>query len=169
MHPYFTHKEYLKKELASLKSDAVVLELGIGDGSSPLMYDFCRDNPIAKVVGLETDQDWTDKIKNEYSLPNYEIDFIETWDGFENNLKDKFFDLVFVDQHPWEARVYSIKVLKDKAHTFILHDYDHYNKGIANNIYINDESSWLYQNYGDIYNFEDHYDILPPTTILRRK
>jgi hypothetical protein len=176
---YTTHKKYTELELNKLKSRSHVLELGIGNGSSPLMYEFCKNNPTSKVMAFETNNIWFEKIFDLYGdLPNYVFYLIDNWDDLPNNLNKnkRKYDLVFVDQSPWQARINSIDFLKDKVKTFILHDYDYYNKlesGFptekCNDIYVNDETSWLGKKYSDEFILEDNYDILPPTLIMRKK
>jgi hypothetical protein len=177
MDAYITHQEYLKKELLSLDGSAVILELGVGNGSSPLMYEFCKNNPDSTVLSFETDGAWFDQMFEKYGdLPNYIFNLIGDWEDLKNHLNEEEYDLVFVDQSPWSARIDSINLLKDKTKTFILHDYDYYNKDdnewvktSPNNIYINDKTSWLGQTYSSEFLMEDKYEILPPTLIMRKK
>ena len=175
--PYSTHKEYTEIEIKKLKSKSSVLELGVGHGSSPIMYEFCKNNPSANVLAFETNAAWFETIFELYGdLPNYVFNLIENWDDLSNHLNENQYDLVFVDQSPWEARITSIDTLKDKTKTFILHDYDYYNKidsGFATekceNIFINDETSWLAKKYSEEFFLEDNYESLPPTMIMRKK
>lgn len=174
---YCTHQKYTMKELNNLKSNSCVLELGVGNGSSPLMYEFCKDNPNSIVQSFETDASWFDQMFNKYGdLPNYIFNLIEDWSDLENHVDKEEYDLVFVDQSPWEARINSINLLKEKSLTFILHDYDFYNKSdnqwveiSCNDIYVNDETSWLGRSYSNEFIMEDNYDLLPPTLIMRKK
>lgn len=174
---YCTHQKYTNEELSNLKYNAKVLELGIGNGSSPLMYEFCKNNPNATVWSFETDPIWFDMMNKKFGdLPNYKFNFIEIWDDLKKFISEKSYDFVFVDQAPWEARIESIDLLKEKCNLFILHDYDFFNKNDnpwvntpCNNIYVNDETSWLGQKYLKEFELEDKYEILPPTLIMRRK
>jgi hypothetical protein len=177
MDAYCTHQEYTKKELENLKSKSYVLELGIGNGSSPLMYEFCKNNPKSTVVSFETDSAWFNQMYEKYGdLPNYIFNLISDWNDLSEHLERKSYDLVFVDQSPWEARIQSIDLLKDKTKLFILHDYDYFNKDDSgfssescNSIYVNDDSSWLGKTYSGDFILEDYYEILPPTLIMRKK
>ena len=173
MDAYATHQEYTKKELESLKGKKIVLELGVGNGSSPLMYNFCKNNPKARVISFETEQSWFNSMFEKYGeQENYVFNLIENWDDLSNHLPKGTYDLVFVDQAPWAARIDSINLLKDRTKTFILHDYDYYNQNQevpCNNIYINDETSWLGQNYSNEFILEDNFEILPPTLVMRKK
>lgn len=174
---YCTHQNYTKEELSKLDKNPLILELGVGNGSSPLMYEFCKNNPDATVSCFETDADWFEKMFDKYGdLPNYIFNLIEDWKDLETHIEKDEYDLVFVDQSPWSARIDSINLLKDKTKVFILHDYDYYNhsghewvKNDPNNIYINDETSWLGQTYSSEFTMKDYYEILPPTLVMKRK
>jgi hypothetical protein len=174
---YCTHQKYTNKELDNLKSNSFVLELGVGNGSSPLMYEFCKNNPDATVSSFETDSVWFEQMFEKYGdLPNYIFNLIEDWVDLKNHLNEEEYDLVFVDQSPWWARIDSINLLKDKTKIFILHDYDYFNKSdnewvkeSPNDIYVNDATSWLGQTYLKEFLLEDNYEILPPTLIMRKK
>jgi hypothetical protein len=174
---YCTHQKYTNKELDTLKSNSFVLELGVGNESSPLMYEFCKNNPDATVSSFETDSVWFEQMFEKYGdLPNYIFNLIEDWEDLKNHLNEEEYDLVFVDQSPWWARIDAINLLKDKTKIFILHDYDYFNKSdnkwvkqSPNDIYVNDETSWLGQTYSEEFLLEDNYEILPPTLIMRKK
>jgi hypothetical protein len=172
MDAYCTHQQYTKRELDKLKAKSIVLELGVGNGSSPLMYEFCKNNPNSIVYAFETDSDWYDKMFQMYgNLPNYVFNLIPDWNELSDYLETKSYNLVFVDQSPWEARIQAIDLLKDKTKIFILHDYDYYNNVAlepCNNIYQNDETSWLGKKYSPEFAMEDNYEILPPTLVMRK-
>lgn len=167
MSDFFTHQKYLLRELNALPNNSIVFELGIGEGSSPLMYDFCKNNPNSKVYAFESDKVWLDKIKPKYTLENYIFEYIEDWSNLINYIYYDKINLVFVDQAPWEARITSINLLKDKSQAFIVHDYDYYNIGYPS-LRINNDQSWWGQNYSKEFSLEDNYEILPPTLIMRK-
>ena len=175
--PFITHQKYTSRELCKLPNSAVILELGVGNGSSPLMYDFCKNNPDSKVLAFETNSPWFNQMFEKYGdLPNYVFNLIEDWNNLGDYLTDEQYQLVFVDQSPWEARINSIDLLKDKVNTFILHDYDFYNKSEnswvaepCNDIFINDETSWIGKKYSQEFDLEDNYEVLPPTLVMEKK
>jgi len=150
---YCTHQKYTSEELDKLGDNAVVLELGVGNGSSPLMYEFCKENPTCTVQSFETDAAWFEKMFAKYGdLPNYVFNLIENWDDLKDHTPEDKYDL------------------------FILHDYDFFNnsdnpwvESPCNNIYVSDDSSWLGQKYLGDFNMEDNYEVLPPTLILRKR
>lgn len=174
---YCTHQKYTSEELDKLGDNAVVLELGVGNGSSPLMYEFCKNNPNCIVQAFETDAAWFEQMFDKYGdLPNYFFNLIETWDDLKDHVTEEKYDFTFVDQSPWMARIESIDLLKEKCDLFILHDYDFFNKSDnpwvespCDNIYVSDDTSWLGQKYLGDFNMEDNYEVLPPTLIMRKK
>lgn len=167
---FATHQKYTEQELSKLKAKSCVLELGVGNGSSPLMYEFCKNNPSSTVISFETDPEWFNQMFNKYGdLPNYIFNLIESWDDLSDHLKKKKYHLVFVDQAPWKARTQSVDLLKDKTQTFIVHDYDYFNNGFCENAYVNDQNSFWGKTYSEEFDLEDNYELLPPTLIMRKK
>ena len=183
---YYTHQKYLKEELEKLPENSRILELGVGDGSSSLMSEYCLSNSSCRVQAFETMSGWAQATKDKYCLSsNYSLTVLSSWDLFEShlntlhefNVEDVIYDLVFVDQSPWAARINSIKLLSSRAKVFILHDYDYYNKnewhktqGLtvkSKNIYINDDSTFLGLTFGKDFTLEDNYSTLPPTLVMR--
>ena len=180
MSQYYTHQEYLKEELNKLPQNAHVLELGVGDGSSSIMSDFCLNNPSCKVQAFEGSSKWLRETEEKYCLSsNYSLTFLSSWDLLESHLdiQNKIYDLVFVDQSPWEARINSIKLLSSCTKVFILHDYDWFNKEFwhkdqgltvqSKNIYVNDNSTYLGLTFGEKFTLEDNSTRRPPTLVMR--
>lgn len=173
--PFYTHREYLQQELDNLltknttQKSINILELGVGDGSSELMHSFAKNNMNVSILGLESNSDWANTIKEKYTLSNYKILYILDWniDTYKNILNN-FYDLVFIDQSPWSARIDSLIYLSnnDKFNTAILHDYDYYNPDHCR--YCHDEQSF-FRDYIKKYNLIGHFKILPPTLIFKKK
>lgn len=170
MNPFYTHQKYLQQELDSLKSTAIILELGVGEGSSPLMYEFCKKNKKAKVFAFESDESWLNGMKSKYELKNYTFNHILDWNNLLKEVESlgSKFDFVFVDQSPWEARTQSIDNLKGMVDTFMVHDYDYFNQGYSSS-YVSDQNSWWGTTYSKDFIFEDNYELLPPTLVMRKK
>ena len=130
--PYYTHRKYLKKELSLLdsKNKLKILEFGVGEGSSSIFNEFALNNKNIKIEAFETDKAWLDETKEKYELDNYKFTHIDNWNDFliEKNFQENY-DLIFVDQSPWEARVKTLDILINKSSVTILHDYDYFNKG----------------------------------------
>lgn len=170
---FYTHRPYLQKELDILlnhnpKEQLNILELGVGDGSSELFHRFARSRENISILGLETNARWANKMKEKYQLSNYTIQYIESWNiDIYNNLSNKFYDLVFIDQSPWSARIESLDYFSNKGlfRTAILHDYNYYN--IDHKCSIDSESFFF--KYANKYNLISFCTELPPTLILQSK
>lgn len=173
--PYYTHRKYLQQELYSLSQIALskpinILELGVGDGSSELLHNFAKQNSTATILGLESDTIWSSLIQNKYELPNYKIKHINNWDveTYKKIIMNQFYDLVFIDQSPWSARIESLEYLSanHQFETVILHDYDYYNT--EDNKYCYDHRSF-FKDYCLKYTLNGYFEILPPTLIIKNK
>jgi hypothetical protein len=172
MSDYYTHRPYLKKELESLKNDTkiICLELGTGDGSALIFEEYAKSNKNIKIMAYESDYEWLNKTRETYGLDNYIFTHIDNWDEFlsQNNFNE-IYDLVFVDQTPWEARIKSIDTLKDKSKTIILHDFDFFNIGVCEDVYSVKEGSYFHTKYGKDFELIAHYEQLPPTLVMKNK
>ena len=172
MNAFYTHQQYLIRELRKLdyNKPCRCLELGAGDGSASVFRGFLIDNPNLDVRAFDTNEDWRDQMIRDYSHQNYHISFLNTWDEILDILslgRDPW-DIVFVDQEPWRARIESIDTLAHLARVIILHDYDYFNKGVCENIFSVGEESFFAQ-YLDNFELEAQCMILPPTLIMRNK
>jgi hypothetical protein len=172
MSAYYTHREYLKQELNKLdyEKKLICLEFGTGDGSGLIFKEYTDKYPNLTVISYETDYEWLEKCKNKYQNENYIFNYISSWDDLliSDNLNNTY-DLVFVDQSPWEARIQTIDFIKNKSKIVILHDYDFYNKGVCDDIFSVNEKSFFYTKYNDDFLFDCHYSMLPPTLIMKNK
>jgi hypothetical protein len=169
--PYYTHREYLENELKKLiNQDSIkCIEFGTGHGSAEIFKKFAKEYQKIKITSFESDISWLDNIKEKYELDNYSFYPVKNWSEFLNLFKpDGIYDLIFVDQSPWEARIDTINKMLDYSKVIILHDYDYYNKN-SENPFINDDSSFFKQNYGDKCEIISYYDTLPPTLVMYNK
>lgn len=171
-HPYYTHRKYLFNSLNSLniKDKINILEFGVGDGSSLLFHEFAYKNPNVNIKAFETDKLWIDQTKEKYSLSNYEFIFIDNWDTFliEDNFKEDNYDLIFIDQSPWEARVKTMDLLIDKSKITILHDYDFFNKGYIEDIFDFGENSFFKKYISKNILLSGFHEELPPTLVFNK-
>jgi phospholipid N-methyltransferase len=156
---WYSHRLYLFKELISLNDGVSILEFGVGDGSSILIHDYCKENKNAQAIAFETDKNWFLKIKDQYELENYKFILLENWSNLQQYLENKTYDLVFIDQSPWEARIESIDFLKNQCKTIMLHDYDFYQ--------VNDKD--FFEKYREAFDLHFLNEKLPPTLIMRSK
>lgn len=172
MSDYYTHREYLKKELDSLKKNVKIncLEFGTGDGSALIFGEYAKLNKNVTITAYDSDFHWLNETKKKYGLGNYDFVHVNNWDEFfaQTNFNG-IYDLIFVDQAPWEARIKSIDFLKDKTKTIILHDFDYFNIGVCEDIYSVKEGSFFHTKYGNIFELFAFNEQLPPTLIMKNK
>jgi len=166
---YYTHRKYLIKSLNSLskKNKIKILEFGVGEGSSLVFNDFASKNKNFSITAFETDYWWLNQTKDKYELDNYKFNYVNNWNEFliEENFKDNY-DLIFIDQSPWEARIKTIDLLISKSKITILHDYDFYNKGIIENIFDVSQNSFFGKYLSKNISAEGFNEQLPPTLVF---
>lgn len=172
MSDYYTHRPYLKKELESMKKNIKTncLELGTGDGSALIFAEYAKSNKNVTITAYDSDYHWLNKTKETYALENYTFNHTNNWaEFFSQNKFNETYDLVFVDQAPWEARIKSIDTLKDKSKVIILHDFDYFNIGVCDDIYSVNEGSFFHTKYGKDFDLFAYHEQLPPTLIMKNK
>lgn len=171
MNPYYTHRPYLTEclnKLENKKEKVKILELGIGDGSSEILNSFAKKNENFLINGIDTDISWVNSMKSKFELKNYKFETVDSWESFLNLCDDTYYDLVFVDQAPWEARISSIDFFINKSDTIILHDYDYYNKGIIENIFDVSANSFFGKYLLNNFSLTGFSEMLPPTLVLTK-
>lgn len=171
MNAYYTHREFLIRELDKLDytKEVNILEFGTGDGSAEILFEYAKKYPNLKIKAFDNDKDWLSSMMNKYSLPNYVFEFVNDWDDMLNsyNFLEKY-DLLFIDQAPWEARISTLNKLGEFSSVVIIHDYDYYNKGITPQIY-NVGVGSFFEKYNNKFTLEGNHNKLPPTLILTNK
>lgn len=98
------------------KTKKPVLELGMGDYSTPILHHLCQDRHL---VSTEYKKDWMEKFKDLES-PIHKIFHVEDWDSFDINMHS--WGVAFVDHSPGERRVADIDRLINIADFVIVHD-----------------------------------------------
>ncbi len=170
-HPYYTHRKYLIDSLNSLskKDEINILEFGVGEGSSLVFNEFALKNKNFNITAFETDHSWLNETKNKYELDNYKFNYVNNWDELliPENFNSEY-DLVFVDQAPWEARIKTIDLLIEKSKIIILHDYDFYNKGVIEDIFDVGKDSFFGKYLSENISSQGFNEELPPTLIFTK-
>jgi len=157
MNPYNTHQQFLKHYIEKIKDqhqydsdprEITVLELGCGDGSTPLLVDSLRGTNI-RLISVDNDESWITRMKMKTNDEGIKHDYIHVKDkdkdkdkrdnndeGWDNVLRtlseDRTYSLVFIDSSPWESRVMALKLFKDISDYIIIHDVDYF---VTNNIF----------------------------------
>lgn len=133
-----------------------ILELGAGYGSTPLLHEICRHNNNT-LITIETNESWARQF-NYLRSEQHQI-FNTQWTNLLE-LVSQPWDLVFVDQEPWESRHEAIKYLKDLSRWVILHDSDYF---VVNNIFQYDD---YFTNYKVFMPPEPYPYVTGPPTLL---
>lgn len=171
MNPFYTHQKYLTEELNRLdySKPVIVLEFGTGDGSASILQSFAHRYPNLRIESFETDLSWLQSTYSKYCTDNYHFNHVDSWESYlKESMFEEVYDLVFVDQSPWEARIQTINTLKDKTKVFIVHDYDYYNKGVMDDLYCVSEGSFFGDKYSKEFILQGNNEY-PGTLIMRKK
>jgi hypothetical protein len=101
-----------------------ILEFGAGYYSTPILYDVVHRKK-GRLMTFESDAKFVGKFFDDCDMHFTIMDV--NWDTFWNSpmfdaIAEMHWDLIFVDQAPWEARHDTIKRLKHNADFFVLHD-----------------------------------------------
>jgi hypothetical protein len=175
MNTFYTHQPFLIEILQMMDTEKEIncLEFGVGDGSSSIFHDFAKKNKNMNIESFEHDISWFSTMKNKYSLSNYIFNLIE-WENFDySKYKQKIYDLVFVDQGVWDARIKTIDELIGNSKIIILHDYCYYNgmNPVENVLDKNSvgDGTFFHKKYNDIAKLIPECKTYPPTLILKNK
>jgi hypothetical protein len=144
---FYTHQQALVAAVMRSSSNEPVLELGVGEFSTPILHEICAAQG-RYLRTLTEDPEWYNRYK-QFAVPGrHDIHLLSggrtltTWrqnawalkppapDPRFNN--DQIWEVVFVDQAPGNARVWSIEELRQDAVIFVVHDteaYGHYGYG----------------------------------------
>jgi len=95
-------------EALELTKEGKVFEFGVGDGSTPLLKQYCKENNRA-YKGFDYNSDWSIK---------YDAQLITDWDSIELEL----ISVLFVDHSPGERRVDDIIKWRNHAKIIVAHD-----------------------------------------------
>lgn len=121
---FFTYQPVLYA--AVMNSTGPILELGCGEGSTPLLHQLCKEQG-RELITIDNNRKWYDKYRHEYSEKWHRFIFADNWLGvLTDDQLDLEWGVVFVDQSPLEARLMSMKLFSDSAKYIVLHDCDYF-------------------------------------------
>lgn len=100
-------------------TDGKILELGMGDYSTPIVHYMCTKNK-REIYSYESKPDWFAQFK-EFNTDWHRILLVDDWDKvpIENN---GIWSVAFVDHAPGERRIVDIARLREHCHFVIVHD-----------------------------------------------
>jgi hypothetical protein len=89
-----------------------VLELGSGEGSTPLLRQYCKDQQL-KFHSFDNNKEWCDKTGAQY---------VDNWDILIDEALTRRHGLIFIDHAPGERRHLDAIRLANAADILVLHD-----------------------------------------------
>jgi hypothetical protein len=128
---YATHQPFLEAYVRATKGD--VLEFGTGEGSTGLLRTLLKGSG-RQLISIEDNKEWLDKMMAEY--PPTETHTYIYLEPKENGAHWKDFlstfshpnqiSVTFIDQAPWEARIWTYEALSHQSEYCIIHDVDYF-------------------------------------------
>lgn len=96
--------------------EALIVEVGCGNGSTPLIDTYCQSHENMEFCSLETNEEWAKRFAATNLIENYQDGLM----GFRLVYAD--IDLLFIDCAPGELRKELIKEAADFADVIVIHD-----------------------------------------------
>jgi hypothetical protein len=126
-----THQPFL--EAYTRRTSGDVLEFGIGHGSTGLLRHILSDSD-RMLVSIEDNLEWFRKMKSIYpERANHRYIYLQPkedgshWKDFlASYTHPNKISIAFIDQSPWEARVWTLEALLDKTEYCMIHDADYF-------------------------------------------
>ena len=113
-----SYKPFLFKALENTKGN--VLELGMGEGSTQLLHDYCL-NKDRMLVSIDNTKEWADKFKH-LDCHHHMTIHSDNWDETFKGIMTYKWGVVLVDHAPGEHRHKAIELLKDNTDIIVVHD-----------------------------------------------
>lgn len=110
-----THLPLLAAVVASTRGP--VIELGMGDYSTPLLHLLCRDRLL---ISADADEQWIRRFE-QFRSANHLLHLVGDWSRFAA-VDDQAWDVAFVDCSPSTARVGLIERLRGRTRHIVVHD-----------------------------------------------
>lgn len=156
MDPYGTHQPFLAHYVSKTKGD--VAEFGSGKNSTGMLRELLQGSG-RRLVTYENSMQWLDEMRAAY--PENELHTyvpVDDWQATLSSIPKDAYSVVFVDQAPWEARVWTLRHFKDHADYIVLHDSDYFPK---NNIFGKVLSERVFDHSDDFSKFHTYFPSEP--------
>lgn len=118
MDPYATHLPHLIR--AVLMTGGPVLELGMGDYSTPVLLELCcKARPcVRRLLSFENDPAWFEKFK---TTDVFWVPLLVKPDWSDFRVIGQF-SVIFIDLHPAELRPTVLEAVRDRGDIIVAHD-----------------------------------------------
>jgi hypothetical protein len=156
---YGTHQPFLEAYVRATSGD--ILEFGTGDGSTGLLRTLLEGTG-RRLFSIEDNLEWYEKMKDTYP-PNDTHSYIylspkdggQHWKDFLSTFQPPSkLSVVFIDQAPWEARIWTYEALAPLSEYIIIHDADYFPR---NNLFGKITDSNLPYSEPAKYDFSSHF------------
>ena len=130
MDPDATHQKCLEYYIKKTSGD--IIEFGTGHGSTGFILKLIKGTG-RKLLSLENNRDWYNKMIEMYpESENHKYIFVNDWKEELLKLDKNKYSIVFIDQSPWMARLWTLDYFLNGGEYIIIHDVDYFPK---NNIF----------------------------------
>jgi hypothetical protein len=156
--PYATHRQALCE--AIVRTTGLVLELGMGDSSTPSLHDLASLTGRS-VYSFDHDLAWVERFRG-FQSANHQIGIVASWD--ECPIETMFWSAALVDHAPAERRIVDIQRLVNRAQVLVVHDtedpsygYDQIFGAFKYRVDFRDQHPWttLLSNFVDVSRWTD--------------
>ena len=114
-----THQRVLCSAIA--QTTGPVLEIGVGNYSTPLLHELCRGRLLVSLEYNPYDgRAWFEQFR-QYESPSHQLEYLDEWRGFKDFITGPW-DVVLIDSQPQGVRVQQIAVLAPQSKWLVIHD-----------------------------------------------
>lgn len=106
--------------LALENTSGDVVELGVGDGSTKKLHDYCKEN--GRILhSYESDEGWFRKFER-FRTQRHAVEYVgHNWEVFIERHREPF-GVLFSDEAPGHMRKYNISMCSTLAKVVVVHD-----------------------------------------------
>lgn len=113
--------------LALEETKGDVIELGMGDGSTAKLHEYCRSNS-RKLFSYESNEEWYRKFEK-LNTVDHRLEYVgHNWQPMIENHRGPI-GVLFSDEAPGEMRKYNISMFCNTAQIIVAHDTEPSNDG----------------------------------------
>lgn len=148
-----THQPVLYE--AVMRTAGPVLELGCGEGSTPLLHHVCLPQQ-RMLFTIDNNEPCLARYSNLMAGDAHRFMLVPEWDSFfrDSGVAERDYGVIFIDSAPWESRAMAVAALKDRATFVVIHDADYFPRhGLFGREHepLNGASQRGRRDYGDVF------------------